>query len=133
MKKLALRTCVLVAAVVIFACSWTTIAARPWQAEPKEPRNERLLALQERERYLHARAKQVQRLVKARWSEYRHDLKERQRAIAAAEREHQRQLKEARAAAAEIAAARARAAVRVVSSPVVSVVSLPPVTKTKSS
>ena len=131
-KRFWIRLSSFTAALVIFALAWWTVGARPWQPEAKEKVDPRLLALQEREAELRQQAEDARRLLKERWESYRHRLKLRQKAIAAAERRHRRELKRAKLAAE--AAARAPRVVTVsVSAPSVHVVSLPPVTKTKTS
>jgi len=95
-------------------------------------RDPRLLALQERERLLQLQARDVRRLVSERFASYSERLEERKKAIAAAERRHRRELRRAKRAAAAAAAARTPRYVTV-GVPVVSVVALAPVTKTKTS
>jgi len=129
-RKTLVRLCAFATAVGIFALAWVTINARPWQAEAKAMRDPRLLALQERERLLQLQARDVRRLVSERFASYGERLEERKKAIAAAERRHRRELR--RAKRAEAAAARAPRYVTV-AMPVVNVVTLAPVTKTKTS
>lgn len=129
-RRWLIRLCALAAAATIFALAWFTIGARPWQAEAKASRDPRLLALQDREARLRREAEEVRREVKERWAAYRHRLADRRKTIAAVERRHRRELRRAKRAA-EAAARTPR--VVTVSVPTVRMVSLPPVTRTKSS
>jgi len=130
MKSLPARIGALLAALAIFGFALVVIAARPWTAEARIKRDPRLVALENREKELQQEAKDVQRAVSERWAEYRQRLKKRERAIAAAQRKHRQEL-----ARAKLAAARAAATPRTVyvGVPVVQVVSLPPVSTSKSS
>jgi len=129
-RRTLVRLCALATALAIFALAWLTINARPWQAEAKAMRDPRVVALEGRELQLQQDARDVRRLVTERFSSYRDRLEERKKAIAAAERRHRRELR--RAKRAEAAAARAPRYVTV-AMPVVTVVTLAPVTKTKTS
>jgi hypothetical protein len=129
-RAILARICALAGAIAIFGFSLVVIAARPWAAEAKVERDPRLSALEAREQELRREAKEVQKLVRQRWGDYRQRLKKREHAIAAARREHQRELARARVAAASAAAAPRTVSVSV---PVVRVVSLPPVSKSHSS
>jgi len=131
-RRTLVRLCALATALAIFALAWLTINARPWQAEAKAMRDPRVVALEGRELQLQQDARDVRRLVTERFSSYRDRLEERKKAIAAAERRHRRELRRAKRAAAAAAAARTPRYVTV-GVPVVSVVALAPVTKTKTS
>jgi len=101
-------------ALFVFFLTWATVGARPWAASAgagtqKDPR---LAALSAREQRLRHESVVVQRLVKHRWAVYRAQLAKRQSQIAAA--------KQAQAQAAAAA-------------PSVRVVSLPPLTVTRTS
>jgi hypothetical protein len=93
--------------VLVFFVTWALVSARPW-ASTQTTQDPRLQALAARERQLRAEAKRVERIVERRWAAYRRRLAVRKHAIAAARR----------------AAAQA---------PAVRVVTLPPVTQTRSS
>lgn len=131
-RKTLVRLCGLVTALAIFALAWLTINARPWQAEAKAMPDPRLAALQGREQLLQLEARDVRAVVYERFASYQDRLQARKKAIAAAERRHRRELRRAKRAAAAAAAARTIRYVSV-SVPVVRTVSLPPVTKTKTS
>lgn len=95
-------------ALVVFFVTWAGVAARPWATEAEDPR---LVALERRELRLRRERARVQRVLRQRVAAYQVRLNARQR---------------------EIAAARA-AAPAPVAAPSVGVVSLPPVTATRSS
>jgi hypothetical protein len=103
------RLYALAIAVLVFFLTWTAVAARPWattgQADP------RLKALAAREHRVRRDSAVVPRLVNHRWAVYRKQLASRQTQIAAAKR-------------AQLAAAAA---------PSVRVVTLPPLTITRTS
>ena len=140
-----------VLALALFLTLCVEIAARPWKAA--KAADSRLTALAARQRALRHEALVVRRLVRHRWVVYRRQLKRRNAEIASARREHERELAAARAAAAAAAAAAARSSVsrqpsasyaapaagasaspRVVTlPPQVTVVSLPPETRTSTS
>jgi hypothetical protein len=102
------RLYALAVTLVVFFLTWTLIAARPWVAAKPDPR---LAALAVREQQLRRESIMVRRLVQHRWSVYRVQLHQRQAQISAA---HQAQLPAAAA-------------------PSVRVVSLPPITITRTS
>lgn len=102
------RLYALAVALVVFFLTWTVIAARPWTATKPD---QRLAALAVREQKLRRESIQVRRLVQHRWAVYRVRL-------------HQRQAKISAAHQAQLAAAAA---------PSVRVVSLPPLTVTRTS
>ena len=114
-------------ALVVFFLTWTLIAAKPWVSTQADPR---LAALVVREQHLRRQSLVVRRLVQHRWAVYRVRLHDRQRQIAARQRQiaaaHQAQL--AATAAAAVPAAPSAAA-----GPSVRVVSLPPITVTRTS
>ena len=68
-------------AVVLFFVSWATVAAHPWAAAQQD---RRLAALGVREQRLRVDAKLVQRVVDARWADYRVALVQRRAQIASA-------------------------------------------------
>ena len=102
------RLYALAVALVVFFLTCTLIAARPWVTAKPDPR---LAALALRQRQLTRKSLMVQRVVQHRWTVYRVRLRERQAQIAAAHH-------------AQLAAAAA---------PSVRVVSLPPLTITRTS
>lgn len=97
-------------ALVLFFLTWAVVAAKPWTstATAADPR---LRALTLREASLRREAKNVNKIVRHRWAVYRHELAARR---------------------AQIAAAKVRAAA-VAAAPAVRVVSLPPITITRTS
>jgi hypothetical protein len=103
------RLYALAVTLVVFFLTWTVIAARPWRASARP--DPRLAALAVRERQLRRESAVVRRLVQHRWAVYRVQLKQRRTQISAAHR-------------AQLAAAAA---------PSVRVVSLPPLTITRTS
>lgn len=126
------RLYALALALLVLFVTWMAIAARPWRsestAEPSE--DPRLVALAERERRLQREALVVRQTVKQRWAEYRQAFKKREREIVEAERRHEEAL-----AAARLDAERARISARAAAAPTpaVRVVTLPPLTITRSS
>jgi hypothetical protein len=103
-------------ALLIFFLAWATIAARPWVRARPDPR---LAALAARERRLQHDSVLVRRVVQHRWAVYRVALKKRQAQIEAAR-------------TAQLAAARS-AQLAAAPSPSVRVVTLPPLTVTRTS
>jgi hypothetical protein len=103
------RLYALALALLVFFLTWTAVAARPWvksgRADP------RLTALAAREQRLRHESVVVRRIVRHRWAVYRVELRKRQTQIAAAH-------------LAQLAAAPA---------PGVRVVTLPPLTVTRTS
>ncbi len=97
-------------ALFVFFLTWVAIGARPWVASGSQS-DPRLAALEKREQRVRRQSVAVQRLVNRRWATYRAQLRRRQSQIAAANQAQQ-------------AAAQA---------PQVRVVSLPPVTSTRTS
>lgn len=102
-------------ALVVFFLSWSVIAARPWVSAAPDPR---LAVLAARERQLRHESVAVRRIVQHRWAAYRSALRVRNAQIAAAKQQQQQQ--------AQLAAAPA-------AGPAVQVVSLPPLTITRTS
>lgn len=109
-------------ALVVFFLAWAVTAAHPWAAAAPDPR---LQALAAREARLQQESVRVKKIVARRWAVYRKRLKARNAAIAAAK---------ARAA---LTAAQAPAASSSTSAPSaappVKVVTLPPLTITRTS
>jgi len=131
MNRKLIRLSAAAFALAIFVFSVSAIAARPWQGEKRAVKQDpRLSALAAREQELQQQAKVVRDTVKRRWHVYKQELKERKREIRLARQEYKRKLKKAHAAA-KLAAARTAAATY--GPPVVGIVTLPPVTNSKSS
>ena len=108
------RLYALALALVVFFLLWAVVAARPWTPAAADPR---LRTLAVREAKLRREAVLVNRVVTRRWAAYHRALRARRAAIAAARQ---------RAAAAAAAPVYA-------SAPAVRVVTLPPLTITRSS
>jgi hypothetical protein len=102
------RTYAVAIALMVFFLSWATISARPWATAKADPR---LVALQAREQRLRVDAKLVANVVDRRWTAYRVALRARNLQIA-----------QARSQVLQAAQA-----------PAVRVVTLPPLTVTRSS
>jgi len=103
------RLYALAIAILVFFLTWTAVAAQPWAATPQE--DPRLKALAAREQRVRMESVAVNRIVRQRWAVYRKQLASRQAQIAAAKH-------------AQLAAAAA---------PSVRVVTLPPLTVTRTS
>jgi hypothetical protein len=108
-------------ALVVFFLAWAVVAARPWAARAADPRLE---ALALREQQLRRESRLVNQLVTRRWTAYRIALRARRAEIAAV-----------RAKAAAAAAAAVQTASYSSSAPAgpVQVVTLPPLTVTRTS
>jgi hypothetical protein len=113
-------------ALVVFFLTWTVIAARPWVTAQADPR---LSALAVREQHLRQQSLVVRRLVQHRWAVYRVQLHDRQKQIAA----RQRQIAAAHQAQLAATAAAVPSAPSAAAGPSVRVVSLPPITVTRTS
>jgi hypothetical protein len=107
------RLYALALALLVFFLTWATVAARPWARSSNGVPSAQLAALTAREQRLRHESLVVQRIVHRRWAVYRAQLKQRQAQIAAAQQ-------------AQLAAASAPA-------PSVRVVTLPPLTVTRTS
>ena len=118
-------------ALLVFFILWVGIAAHPWAATTTDPR---IAALAAREQQLRHDSVVVKKIVAARWSVYKVQLAERNKAIAAAARRQSR-LNAANAAAAAVAPQSQLAMVASSSSasPAVRIVNLPPLTITRTS
>jgi hypothetical protein len=75
------RLYALALALVVFFLAWAVVAARPWGTATADPR---LKTLAVREAQLRREARLVNRVVTRRWATYRRELRTRQAAIAAA-------------------------------------------------
>ena len=103
------RLYALAIALLVFFMTWAAVAAQPWATSAQS--DPRLRAIAARERQVSAESAAVRRLVNQRWAVYRKQLKVRQGQIAAAQQS-------------QLAAAAA---------PSVRVVTLPPLTITRTS
>jgi hypothetical protein len=110
-------------ALLILFLVWAAIAARPWAAHAPAKADPRWAALTAREQKVRHESLVVQRVVAKRWRVYRVQLASRQRAISAAAQLHRQQLASAQSSAAPSAG----------SAPSVRVVTLPPLTVTRTS
>jgi hypothetical protein len=102
------RTYAVAIALVVFFLSWATISARPWTVAKSDPR---LVALQAREQQLRIDGKLVAQVVDRRWATYRVALRGRNLQIAHARSQ----------------------ALQAAQAPAVRLVTLPPLTVTRSS
>lgn len=107
------RLYALALALLLFFLTWTTIAARPWAQSARRAADPRIAALVAREQRLRHESLVVQRIVQRRRAVYRVELRHRKAQIAAAQQ-------------AQLAAAPA-------AGPSVRVVTLPPLTITRTS
>ena len=115
------RLYALAGAILVFLVTWAAAAAHPWQpAQHAKAADPRVAALVLRENRLRAESVRVQQIVDRRWAHYRHALANRKKEIAAAKKQQQASL----AAAASSSTSGA---------PSVRVVTLPPLTTTKTS
>jgi hypothetical protein len=116
----------LAAAILVFFVAWAAIAAHPWNNHSAAAQDPRYGALKAREQRLRVESLAVKRIVDRRWAVYRAQLAHRRREIATIDAAN------ARARAASLAPAPAP-----VSSggyaPSVRVVTLPPLTITRTS
>ena len=103
------RLYALAIAILVFFLTWTAVAAQPWAGSPHA--DPRLKGLAAREQRVRLESVVVRRIVRQRWAVYRKQLTSRQAQIAAAKH-------------AQLAAAAA---------PSVRVVTLPPLTVTRTS
>jgi hypothetical protein len=114
------RLYALAGAILVFLVAWAAAAAHPWQQTQRvEATDPRVAALALREKHLRRESVRVQETVDRRWAHYRHALAKRKKEIAAAKTQQQAWL----AAAASPASG----------APSVRVVTLSPLTTTKSS
>jgi hypothetical protein len=109
--------------LVVFFVAWAVISARPFVATAAK--DDRIAALEQREKHLRHESLRVKRVVERRFAVYRVRLRHRERAIA--------RIRAANARDARSAAALSAASVAVAPTPSVSVVSIPAVTSTRSS
>ena len=124
--------------LLVLFLTWAAIAAKPWTSHATPKADPRWAALVAREHRLRNETRLVQRVVARRWRVYRVQLATRKRAISVAVKRHQQQLAAARAAAAVASASLASApsyssGYSSSAAPSVRVVTLPPVTITRTS
>lgn len=119
------RLYALVAAVLVFFVAWAAIAAHPWRTKTSAAADPRVATLQIREQRLRAEALAVKRVVDRRWAAYRAQLALRKREIASINARNTK-------ARASLASAPAAGAVSA-AAPSVRVVTLPPLTITRTS
>jgi hypothetical protein len=123
--------------VLVLFLAWAVVVAQPWSAPAAPAQDPRIVVLQRRELRLRREAVAVQRVVAHRWQVYRVQLRRRQRAIDAARRHHLAQVRaaaaQAHAAAAAAVPVSAASAPVAAAAPAVRVVTLPPITVTRSS
>ena len=115
--------------LVVFFLAWAVVAARPWAASTPDPRLRRLAV---REARLRREAVLVRAVVAARWDAYRVRLKLRRAEIAQVKAKARAQAAAAAAAAHASALASIQASAAP-SAPAVRVVTLPPLTVTRTS
>jgi hypothetical protein len=123
------RLYALVAAVLVFFVAWAAIAAHPWRTQKTAAQDPRLAAIQLREQRLRAEALAVKQVLNKRWAVYRAQLALRKQEISAL------QAANAKARAASLASAQDPSAPSYGSSaaPPVRIVTLPPLTITRTS
>lgn len=112
------RLYALAASLLVLFLTWAAIASHPWSSASRTATQDpRVVAIQIREQHLRQEAIVVRRVVAGRWHHYRVALAARQRKIAAAQRRQQQ----------------AATALATPSTPSVQVVTLPPLTVTRTS
>jgi hypothetical protein len=126
------RLYALALALFVFFLTWTTVAAHPWSAPAATRADPRAAALAARQVRLRHESVVVARIVRRRWAVYRKQLRRRQQRIAAINRANAAAARQAQLAAAAAAAAPAASSYSA-AAPSVRVVSLPPVTITRTS
>jgi hypothetical protein len=134
MTNHVVRLYALALALLVFFVTWAAIAARPWASHSSAKADPRWAALATRQQRLRHDAIAVRRVVDRRWRVYRVRLATRKREIASAIRRHNQALAAARAAAATVSAPSSAPSYSSSSvAPSVRVVTLPPVTITRTS
>jgi multidrug efflux pump subunit AcrA (membrane-fusion protein) len=113
------RLYALALALVVFFLAWAVVATHPWATANRDPRLQTLAA---REAQLRREAALVQKVVSRRWATYRAELQARKTAIAAA-----------KARNAQLASLATAGTGTPSPSPAVQVVTLPPLTITRTS
>jgi hypothetical protein len=123
------RLYALALALFVFFLTWTTVAAHPWSASATPSADPRAAALAARQLQLRHESIAVARIVRRRWAVYRRQLHRRRQQIAAVNRANAAAARRARLAATAAPTFSASGA----AAPSVSVVTLPPVTITRTS
>jgi hypothetical protein len=118
------RLYALAVSVLVLFAAWAVVATHPWQTTTHMAADPRIHALVVRERRIKHETLAVRRIVARRWHHYRVALARRQRQIATVQKQHKQAL---------AAAAAAPPAPSYSSSPSVQVVTLPPLTVTRTS
>jgi hypothetical protein len=126
------RLYALAVALLVFFLTWATVAARPWSAPATTRADPRAAALAARQVRLRDESVVVARLVRRRWAIYRKQLRQRQLRIATVNRANAAAARQVQLAASAAAAAPAVSGYSA-AAPSVRVVSLPPVTVTRTS
>lgn len=122
------RLYALAAAILVLFVAWAVVATHPWQTQSHRAAvDPRIHALAIRERRIRHESLQVKRIVARRWRHYRVALAKRKHEIAAVQKKH----RDALAAAAAAPAPSYSSSYS--SSPSVQVVTLPPLTVTRTS
>jgi hypothetical protein len=124
------RLYALALALFVFFLTWATVAAHPWSAPAATRADPRAAALAARQVRLRHESVVVARIVRRRWAAYRKQLHRRQQRIAAINRANAAAARQAQLAATAAAPA---ASGYSAAAPSVRVVSLPPVTITRTS
>ena len=130
MTNYTARLYTLVGAVLVFFVVWATIAAHPWRTQTAAAQDSRLALLHAREQRLRAEALAVKRIVDKRWSVYQAQLALRKQEIASV------QAANAKAPSASLASATYSAPSSggyAAAAPSVRIVTLPPLTITRTS
>jgi hypothetical protein len=125
------RLYALALALFVFFLTWATVAAHPWSAHATPSADPRATALAARQLQLRRESVVVARIVRRRWAIYRKQLRRRQQQIAIVSRANAAAARRARLAATAAAAALLPASPA--AAPSVRVVTLPPVTVTRTS
>jgi hypothetical protein len=121
MTNHVVRLYALAGSLLVLFLTWAAVAAKPWASQPSVKADPRWAALAIREHKLHRESVVVQRLVAKRWQVYRVELAARRQAISSAVKQHRQQL------------AAVQATTAAATAPSVRVVTLPPVTVTRTS
>jgi hypothetical protein len=122
------RLYILAASILVLFVAWAVVATHPWQTQSHSTTADpRIRALAVRERRIRHQSLLVKRIVARRWHHYQVALAARKREIAAAQKKH----RDALAAAAAAPAPSSSGGYS--SSPSVQVVTLPPLTVTRTS
>jgi hypothetical protein len=118
MTSHVVRLYTLAVAVVVLFLAWAVIAAHPWKVQSRPAADPRVHALALREQRIRRETVVVRRIVARRWRRYHVALRHRKQQIATVQKHHQQAL---------------AAAATAPSAPSVQVVTLPPLTVTRTS